>query len=73
MADYIVVDKNWEKKDNINFTATLKSIGNIDSGWRLMFSSVQMSPKPDGFAIPDTETNGKYLLTDSSTFSKKIK
>nr|WP_275888397.1 DUF1202 family protein [Salmonella enterica] len=68
----MVVQKSWDKGKDIKFSATLNSLGNKDTGWKTIFSSLQMSETPKGNPIPNVETDGKYIIMDGAGFDDKI-
>ncbi|EAV8483180.1 DUF1202 family protein, partial [Salmonella enterica] len=72
LTDYIVVQKSWDKGKDIKFSATLNSLGNKDTGWKTIFSSLQMSETPKGNPIPNVEADGKYIIMDGAGFDDKI-
>ncbi|EDJ1960171.1 hypothetical protein GE959_01560 [Salmonella enterica] len=72
LTDYIVVQKSWDKGKDIKFSATLNSLGNKDTGWKTIFSSLQMSETPKGNPIPNVEIDGKYIIMDGAGFDDKI-
>lgn len=72
LDDYIVVKKTWDKEKNIKFSATLNTVGNKDTGWKMSFSAMQMSVTPDGNPIRDIDTNSKYIVIGGSGFDSKL-